>query len=390
MERPRKDTGRPAPDPARTTERPRADPPPPDDLGALGWFDHPDEEPLVIEGRGDLGIYAAGAGVFLLGLVLWSWAFAPETPRWMIEAMVGLERGPEHLEDHDDHDDQLWAASFSEEANYSGDAVPLRAPQPGDWLYHFPEPGQTLAQFKAHAQNHRTAERTTIYLMPLGALDARMQPILSATAEFIDAYYATPTRILDPETLPARALNARRGQYDARVVLNHLAAHMPDDALGVLGVTDEDLFIPSVNYVFGLGSFRQRVSVFSVHRYGDDYRLDGQPGTVLRRSMTVAVHELGHVLSMRHCTAYRCIMNGTHSLAEADQHPMHLCPVCRRKAEHVLHWHRQDRYANLRAFYEKYSMEPELAFVERRLEPPVVEFIPDPPLPERLPAFLRD
>ena len=109
---------------------------------------------------------------------------------------------------------------------------------------------------------------------------------------------------------------------------------MPEDAVGLLAITDQDLFIPAVNYVFGLGSYRQRVAIFSVNRYGDDYRLVGEVGTVMRRSLTVAAHEFGHVMSMRHCTAFRCIMNGTNSLEEADKHPLHLCPVCRRKAEH--------------------------------------------------------
>lgn len=49
------------------------------------------------------------------------------------------------------------------------------------------------------------------------------------------------------------------------------------------------------------------------------------------RAIKTACHELCHVLSMRHCQAYECLMNGSSQLDEADQKPFALCPVCLRK-----------------------------------------------------------
>ena len=68
-------------------------------------------------------------------------------------------------------------------------------------------------------------------------------------------------------------------------------------------------------------------------------------------------------------------MNGTNSMDEADRHPMHMCPVCFRKARHNLHFHPQDRYARLLYFYEKYGFKEQAEFVDRRLNPPEVEFL---------------
>jgi len=51
----------------------------------------------------------------------------------------------------------------------------------------------------------------------------------------------------------------------------------------------------------------------------------------LRRTLMIAAHEMGHILTMQHCTAYQCLMNGCNNQAERDRTPLHLCPVCLRK-----------------------------------------------------------
>jgi archaemetzincin len=44
-----------------------------------------------------------------------------------------------------------------------------------------------------------------------------------------------------------------------------------------------------------------------------------------------ASHETAHVLTMKHCTAHRCLMNGSNHQEERDARPLHPCPVCLRK-----------------------------------------------------------
>jgi archaemetzincin len=264
----------------------------------------------------------------------------------------------------------LPAISISEAANFSGDARPLPPPAPGSWLYEHPERGQTFHQFVLHAHNRPSPARNTLYLLPLGDLDSDERAVLSVTRDFIGVYFNTPTDVLPPRPIPTAALDPRRQQLNARDLLEHLSDDLPDDALGVLAVTDRDLFIPGIDFVFGLGSADLRVAAFSLARYGRDFELDGRPQTVLRRALTVAVHELGHVLNMRHCTEFRCLMNGTSSLREADQHTLHLCPVCIRKASLVMGFDRYERYERLHEFYTTWSFNEEAAFVERRLDAP--------------------
>lgn len=54
------------------------------------------------------------------------------------------------------------------------------------------------------------------------------------------------------------------------------------------------------------------------------------------RAIKTACHELSHVLSIRHCQGYECLMNGSSQLEEADNKPFALCPVCLRKMSSYL------------------------------------------------------
>src|SRR5438132_1084974 len=78
----------------------------------------------------------------------------------------------------------------------------------------------------------------------------------------------------------------------------------------------------------GEANLRERVGVWSIYRNGDP---DTNFQLCLRRTLSTASHETGHILGMAHCTAYLCLMNGSNHQEEKDRRPMHLCPVCLRK-----------------------------------------------------------
>jgi predicted Zn-dependent protease len=72
-------------------------------------------------------------------------------------------------------------------------------------------------------------------------------------------------------------------------------------------------------------TYKDRVGIFSLARCSA--RFWGQAETakserlLLLRAFKVLAHETGRMLSMRHCTAYKCLMNGSNSLSELDREP---------------------------------------------------------------------
>jgi len=139
----------------------------------------------------------------------------------------------------------------------------------------------------------------------------------------------------------------------------------PGDALAYLALTASDLWPgEGWNFVFGQANLRQRTGVWSVYRNGD-------PETAfplcLRRTLGTASHELGHILTMHHCTAFRCLMNGSNHQQERDARLLHLCPVCLRKLCWNLRAEPVPYLTKLQAFCQENALGPESVWYEKAL-----------------------
>lgn len=106
----------------------------------------------------------------------------------------------------------------------------------------------------------------------------------------------------------------------------------PDDALAYLGLTARDLWPgDGWNFVYGEAKLRDRVGVWSIYRNGHPAKSEEAFRLCLPRTVMVAAHETGHILTMQHCTEHRCVMNGVNHQEERDSRPLNPCPVCLRK-----------------------------------------------------------
>lgn len=128
-----------------------------------------------------------------------------------------------------------------------------------------------------------------------------------------------------------------RGQYHAGKVLDGLLALREREKDIVLCITDLDLYVPELNFVFGVASSVQGCALVSTNRlrnsfYGlpDDYEI------FLRRLLTEAVHETGHVAGLPHCPNPACVMYFSNSLADTDRKGFEFCPSCRKEVKKVI------------------------------------------------------
>jgi archaemetzincin len=253
-----------------------------------------------------------------------------------------------------------------------GGYVRLGKPKPGEWLDRFHEPGQTFDEYAAGPVNQKCAHRTTLYLQPLESAPGRpgLSPhgekawpgTVERMREYAEIYFGLPAKVLPPIPLFPETLHPGRDQYDGDRIIARLADRLPADALVLVGITKEDLTSGSLNFVFGVGSLSSRTGVYSLRRY------ETPDGTLfLRRALKLMTHESGHILSIEHCAAFECVMQGANSLAEDDGHPLHPCPEDLRKLEWNAGFDRLDRYARLRAFFRENGLAAEADWVDRRL-----------------------
>ena len=77
----------------------------------------------------------------------------------------------------------------------------------------------------------------------------------------------------------------------------------------------------------------------------------------LMRYMKTTTHETGHMFSIRHCIEYKCLMNGSNSLPEADRKPLYLCPNCLAKLSINRNYDLEKRFFELYEFYSMFGFE---------------------------------
>jgi len=130
----------------------------------------------------------------------------------------------------------------------------------------------------------------------------------------------------EPER-PRSALDPRRGQYETGRILKWLESRHVG-AAKVLGLTDVDLFIPILTFVFGEAQLGGRAAVVSTARLapGDGARA---PRLLAERLRKEALHELGHAFGLVHCGNPGCVMGRSPGVAEIDSKGPSFCTDCR-------------------------------------------------------------
>jgi archaemetzincin len=219
-------------------------------------------------------------------------------------------------------------------------AVPLDPPRPGEWLAEHREKGQTFRQYLAANPVRRGPDLSAIHVCRIGEFDDPQARVVEEVQRFLGLFFDVPVhfrRHVPFDAIPAEARRKHPTTGDRQLLTGYvlhdlLEPDRPADALAYVALTARDLWPgDGWNFVFGQANLRRRVAVFSLARGGYPGRGAGAFRLCLRRTALIAAHELGHVLTMQHCTAFRCLMNGCNSQDERDAMPLSPCPVCLRK-----------------------------------------------------------
>ena len=167
-----------------------------------------------------------------------------------------------------------------------------------------------------------------LHIVPVycGASRDLLAPLAAALA----GTFALEVRQHPPAFDPELAYDSSRGQYNSRILLAQLLQDNPQGATRILGVTEVDLFIPVLTYVFGEAQLDGRAAVVSTCRL--DSQLYGLPPDrvlLLDRLRKEAIHELGHTYNLVHCHRHPCVMMSSPYVDGVDLKTDRFCPDCR-------------------------------------------------------------
>jgi len=125
------------------------------------------------------------------------------------------------------------------------------------------------------------------------------------------------------------AYHRARGQYHSTEILKRLLEDPHTESWRILGVTDLDLYIPILTFVFGEAQLGAGAALVSTHRLRPEfYGLPENPELLQERLLKEALHELGHTFGLRHCPDYLCVMSASHAVERIDLKQAVFCPAC--------------------------------------------------------------
>ena len=249
-------------------------------------------------------------------------------------------------------------------------------PKDGEWLKTHKEKGQTFSQYRKSDPNVLSRRRRKLYVQPIGDFTKTDNELISTSADFLSIYFQCEVVInktLAESVIPASAQRKHPSWGVHQLLTSHileeiLAPKLPADAFATIAFTKSDLWPgDGWNFVFGYASFRERVGVWSLARFGDPEKDDETRKQCLLRTIKVATHETGHMFSIAHCIKYRCNMQGSNSLEESDSQPLFLCPECHAKIVYASGCLPTERFKKLIEFCEQHELEEQKEYFERAL-----------------------
>jgi len=251
--------------------------------------------------------------------------------------------------------------------------VKLGEPVFGEWLYSHKEKGQSFKHFMKTPHVVPSKEENIIYLKPIGEFNSVQVKQIELVRQYLQIFFQLETKVLKNVSNDIIPENARRigdvgqEQFLAGYILNNvLKEEAPlHKGIALMAITEKDLYPkPEWNYVFGLASYRDRIAVSSIHRM----QIEADFNLCLERLLKICSHEIGHMFGLHHCIVANCVMNGTNSMWETDNHPIRLCSLCQRKLNSGFKYDNKKRLTELEKYFKENNLAKGTELVKKDLK----------------------
>jgi archaemetzincin len=176
-----------------------------------------------------------------------------------------------------------------------------------------------------------------INIIPLSNIN---RDILEYLKDNLEKIFKKDTSAIYRISIPDDSYEKSRKQYNAENILNHLGKSLSIKNIRDinLALTDVDIFVPRLNFVFGLAVNFPRICLISTARLNPLFYSDFKSSPVYlsakdrkifnERILKEAVHEIGHTLGLRHCPDNKCVMYFSNTLPDTDNKNSSFCLNC--------------------------------------------------------------
>ncbi len=164
-----------------------------------------------------------------------------------------------------------------------------------------------------------------IIVSPIGCLDLKSLTPISSEIHRIFGFETVIKPLIEDLNF---AFDPTRKQHFSTKILDKLAECIPAEGVKIIAITEVDLFIPILTYVFGEAQLGGKACIISTYRLKESYHTMDSRQIYQERMVKEAIHELGHTFNLRHCKDPKCIMHYCRSIDDVDHKADQLCRYC--------------------------------------------------------------
>lgn len=171
-----------------------------------------------------------------------------------------------------------------------------------------------------------------ITLVPVGDIESW---VLDALDKDLEKKFNCNVAIHKCLELPQEAYSSERNQYFSSSILSEvLSLIKPHKQEKVLAITDIDMYVHGLNFVFGEAELGGHFAIVSLTRCRQSfYSLPDDKTLFMQRAIKEATHELGHTFGLKHCPDPKCVMHFSNSLMDTDRKKTSFCTRCQKLLE---------------------------------------------------------
>lgn len=164
---------------------------------------------------------------------------------------------------------------------------------------------------------------TVFELISLGFYNLKL---INVIENFITEVFQSEVIILPQTQVPSDYKNIYRGQYDGFKLLRWSSNLKTVESSILVGLADVDAYVLGLNFIFGIADPKSRVALVFLERLKEAEGLQGVK--FITRVKKEVLHEVGHVLGLRHCSNKKCVMVFSNSIYDTDFKEFKYCGSC--------------------------------------------------------------
>ncbi len=149
--------------------------------------------------------------------------------------------------------------------------------------------------------------------------------IMGSLQKTFNAHVSKISLSIDADSLYS---NERR-QYYSTGFIEQSTAQTSNVNGKVILITELDIYVPVLTFVFGEAQLNGKHSIVSVFRLHEEfYSGVSNNELLLERTVKEVRHELGHNFGLIHCLDWDCVMHSSNSIEQVDLKGSAYCKNC--------------------------------------------------------------